>query len=196
MIDLIPRADCPRGAANIPFSQIPFFPEVLMRPKTMVILALLVFVVVAGWAGFARTARAQLDSADLRPGPLPSYTEAIDNFMDLLSKGKIDDALATIDFYKDQPEAKQIMRDRLIRLGTEQHRYFGYDIVSAQRFSPRLQSVSIIACYDVQPIVFHFDFYHPEAGGNQPWIIPGFSMSENVIEELKDVPVDYHPAAR
>ena len=167
-----------------------------MRSKATVILALLVLVILGGWIGFGRMARAQLESADLRSGTLPSYGPAIDNFMELLSKGKIDDALATIDFYKDQPDAKQIMRDRLIHLSTEQHRYFGYDVVSAQRFSPRLQSVSIIACYDVQPIVFHFDFYHPEAGGNQPWLIPGFSMSENVVEELKDVPVDYHPAAK
>jgi hypothetical protein len=167
-----------------------------MRSRATVIIAFLVLIVLIPWAGVSRTARAQQDSPDLHTGPLPSYAPAIDNFMDLLGKGKIDEALATIDFYKNQPDAKQVMRDRLIQLNAQQSHYYGYDVVAVQRFSSRLQSVSVVACYDLQPILFHFDFYHPEAGGNQPWIIPGFSMHEDVVEELKDVPVDYHPTGR
>jgi hypothetical protein len=164
-----------------------------MRSRTTIISAGVALILFCAWVGSTRTARAQQDPA---PAALASYSQAVDNIMDLLGKGRIDDALAAIDFYKTQPDAKQTMRDRLIALDARQSHYYGYDIVSVQRFSPRLQSVSVLACYDLQPVLFHFDFYHPESGGNQPWIIPGFSMHEDVVDQLKDVPVDYHPTAR
>lgn len=124
--------------------------------------------------------------------PQPGWTALVDRIMSQIGSGKIDDALATIDFMKDQPDARAALRQRLITISNaQQQHYYGYDVAAVQRFTNRLQIVSVMAYYGDQPFIFRFEFYHPQQREDQPWVIQALSLHPNVTEELKDVPVDY-----
>jgi hypothetical protein len=165
-----------------------------MRSTGKLIALLLALTIGASWLMGNRAVRAQEEAT--HNAAIPSYAPTIENIMDLLSRSRFDEALANIDYFKDQPDAKEAMRTRLIRLNTSQHHNYGFDIVAAQRFSPRMQTVTVLSYFDVQPIEFTFDLYHPEMRDDVAWSIAGFRMHENVVEDMKDVPVDYHPTVR
>jgi hypothetical protein len=74
----------------------------------------------------------------------------------------------------------------------QQQHYFGYDIAAVQRYTDRLQTVTVMAYYGDQPFLFRFEFYHPQQHEDQPWVIQAMSLHPNVTEELRDVPVEYY----
>jgi hypothetical protein len=155
-----------------------------MRPKVRLIVALLAVAIVAGAAVTVHSA----GQTTAQPG----WTGVVDRLMSQIGTGKIDDALATIDFLKDQPDARAALRERLIEItNAQQQRYYGYDVAAVQRFTDRLQTVSVLAYYGEQPLIFRFEFYRPQQREDQPWVIQSLSLHPNVTEELKDVPVDY-----
>jgi hypothetical protein len=122
----------------------------------------------------------------------PPATGTIDRVMAHIVAGRIDDALAAIDFLKEQPDTRAVLRDRLTRItNTQQQHCYGYDVAAVQRFSDRLQSVAVLAYYDQQPYLFRFELYHPQGKADEPWLIQELSIHPNVTEELKDTPVEY-----
>lgn len=131
-------------------------------------------------------------AAQPAPAAPPGWMGLVDRIMGQIGGGKIDEAMATIDFMKDQPDARAVLRDHLIRINNAQQQpFYGYDVAAVQRFTDRLQTVSVLAYYGEQPFIFRFEFYHPQQRAEQPWLIQSLSLHPNVTEELKDVPVDY-----
>jgi hypothetical protein len=116
---------------------------------------------------------------------------AIDRIMGLIGQGKVDDAM-TGDFLKDDPDARQAIRARLIALRDEQQHYYGYDIPAIQRVSPRLQTLWILAYYDEHPVLFRAQFYRPTGQASDPWKVLEFVVETTPSEALKEMPIDYY----
>jgi hypothetical protein len=157
-----------------------------MRRQNRIIAsgALFTAVVIMVVAGVTHSARSALQSSP--------YSNTIDRVMPQIVSGRIDDALAAIDFLKDQPDARATLRSRLVQISNvEQQKCYGYEIAAVQRFSDRLQSVLALVYYDQQPYLFRFELYHPQAKADDPWLIQGLSIHPNVLEELKDTPIEY-----
>jgi hypothetical protein len=129
------------------------------------------------------------------PAPPPQrespYGATIDRVMGQIVAGRIDEALAAIEFLKQQPDTRSALRDHLVELANTQQHLYGYDIAALQRFSDRLLTVSVLAYYEQQPILFRFELYRPQGRTDQPWLVQALSLHIDVMEELKDTPVDY-----
>src|SRR5438132_4433175 len=106
----------------------------------------------------ALTGGLRADSTD-RPPAAPAaadttYGGTIDRVMGQIVAGRIDEALGAIEFLKQQPDTRAALRDHLVQLANQQQHLYGYDIAAVQRFSERLQTVSVLAYYEQQPILF------------------------------------------
>jgi hypothetical protein len=124
-------------------------------------------------------------------GPSNGAPQAVDRVMSQIVVGRIDEALGAIDFLKQQPDVRTELRNRLTQLADQQQRLYGYDIAAVQRFSDRLETLSVLAYYDQQPILFKFELYRPQGHTDQPWLVQSMSIYIDVMEQLKDTPVDY-----
>jgi hypothetical protein len=123
-------------------------------------------------------------------GPSNGAPQAVDRIMSQIVVGRIDEALGAIDFLKQQPDVRTELRNHLAQLA-DQQRLYGYDIAAVQRFSDRLETLSVLAYYEQQPILFKFELYRPQGHTDQPWLVQSMSINIDVMEELKDTPVDY-----
>ncbi len=156
-----------------------------MSRKTVILTSLFAAIVLATWGARTRPARADVNLAN------PQIVPQIEKIMGLIGNGKIDDAIAAMDSFKDHPEEREGIRGRLIEIGNSQQKYNGFDVIATQRYSERLEGVWVLAYYDQAPLMFQFVLYHPSGRADQPWAITAFHLREDVLEELKDVPVDY-----
>jgi hypothetical protein len=148
--------------------------------KTITVAAAMLLVV--GLAIQARSAEETTRSAPLAD---------VERIMGLIGNGKIDEAMTGNDFLKNEPDGRQAIRAQLIGLRDSQQHYYGYDVAAVQRFSPRLQTVWVLAYYDQRPVLMHMQFYRPTGRADEGWTVLDFRLDENFAEVLKDVPVDY-----
>ena len=112
--------------------------------------------------------------------------------MNLIGQNKVDDATNMMDGLKNEPDARNAARDKLIHLRDEQGTYRGYDIAATQRFTPQFQTVDVMAYYDQQPVLLRFHFYRPQNNGT--WNVLGFqitTVTQEIVDILRDTPVDY-----
>jgi len=126
------------------------------------------------------------------PAGFPPPSEIISQMMSLIGQNKIDEATAMMDGLKDQPDARNIARDKLIHLRDEQGVYRGYDIAASQRFTGQFQIVDVMAYYDQQPVLMRFHFYRPQLTSG--WNVLGFQIQtsvQDITTILHDMPVDY-----
>lgn len=121
----------------------------------------------------------------------PPFADQVSRIMGSLGNGRIDDAMSSPTFLPDDPAARQNVRNKLLDLRNTQARYRGYDIVAVQRLSDRLQIASILAYFDTRPLLYKIQFYRPSGNTQDAWTVIGFKISDDVMAELKDVPVDY-----
>lgn len=119
------------------------------------------------------------------------FAPDVDRMMALLGSGQIDDAMSSPTFLRDDPGSRESVRSRLIDLRGTQAKYLGYDIVAIQRLSDRLQIGSVLAYYDVRPVLFKIHYYRASGRPEDPWTVLRFDVVDDVIAELKDVPTDY-----
>lgn len=120
--------------------------------------------------------------------------EVIDQTMNLIGQGRIDDAVAGMEGLKNQTELKQEARARLITLRDDQGQYHGYDIAAIQHLTGQFERIDVLAYYDDQPVLFRYHFYRPQVQNGGKWAILGFQISTSVAEIsdiLRDTPVDY-----
>ena len=119
------------------------------------------------------------------------FANDVDRIMGLLGNGQIDDVMASPNFLKDDPAARETVRGRLIDLRNTQAKYLGYDVVAVQRLSDRLQVASVLSYYDVRPVLFKVHFYKAAGRAEDAWTVIRFDIFDDVLTELKDVPTDY-----
>ena len=114
----------------------------------------------------------------------------VDKIMGLVGNGQIDQAVPLMDVLKNQPDLREDARTKLLRLRDGQlGTYRGYDIATTIRFSPRLQTLDVLAYYDQQPVLLRFEFYHPQASDAVPWSVLDFRVDTDVaaaIEVLRE----------
>jgi hypothetical protein len=151
----------------------------------------LVAVAVIALAAWIFASNRSIVAGDDSQPRIETPSDIVDQIMGLIGTNRIDDAIARNDFLKNTPDARETARGSLIHLRDELGTYRGYDIVAIHRFSPRLQTIHVLAYYDQQPIVLDFGFYNATGHDNGPWTIPFFHIASNAPEELKDVPMDY-----
>jgi hypothetical protein len=161
-----------------------------MRNKTLVYAAPLAAVGLIA-AMVMWKAEHAMAAAATPAGPSNGAPQAVDRIMSQIVVGRIDEALGGIDFLKQQPDVRTELRNRLTQLADQQQRLYGYDIAAVQRFSDRLETLSVLAYYEQQPILFKFELYRPQGHTDQPWLVQSMSINIDVMEELKDTPVDY-----
>ncbi len=126
------------------------------------------------------------------PAVVAPPLEVIDQMMNLIGQNQVDQATNMMDGLKNQPEMRNVARDKLIHLHDEQGVYHGYDVAATQRFTPQFQTVDVLAYYDQQPVMLRFHFYRPLKDGS--WNVLGFQITtsvQEISEILKDTPVDY-----
>ena len=130
---------------------------------------------------------------DAPAGPTAATpTEIIDQMMGLIGQNKVDDATNLMEGFRNQPDARNAARDKLIHLREEYGNYHGYDIAAFQKFTPQFQTADVMAYYEQEPILLRFHFYRPTVDG--PWNVLGFQIttsSQEITEILKETPVDY-----
>ena len=150
------RPNCDRLYGSVKWS--PLIPWRTLMQKVSA-LAVLIAVVSAGvLMSWQRPTHAQ--AQDVPAGFAPP-SEIIGQMMGLIGQNKIDEATAMMDGLKDQPDARNAARDKLIRLRDELGAYRGYDIAASQRFTSQFQIVDVMAYYDQQPVLMRFHFYRP-----------------------------------
>ena len=154
-----------------------------MSHRSKLTLSALLVALISAWTFKPSTAQD-------RPAP-SAYTTSIDRVMSNIVAGRIDEALAAIDFLKEQPDARAVLRQRLVTTANEQVHCYGYEITAVQSYSKHLHTVWVLGYYEQQPMLFRFEFYRPQAREDKPWVIQGLSLYPNVTEELKETPVDY-----
>jgi hypothetical protein len=144
--------------------------------------------------GFASRGRSADDQPRTGGAANTSYFDSIDQVMDKLTTGRVDDVTASVESLKSDPAERDAVREKLVNLRNQQGRFLGYDLVSIQRFSDRLQRVDVLAFYERQPALFRFDVYHASGNDDDAWSILDVHVEDTLpdaLEEMKDVPVDY-----
>jgi len=137
------------------------------------------------------TSRAQ-DSAPVVAVATP--TEVVDQIMTQIGQNQIDDAVSLMEGLKDQPELRQAARESLVHVRETEGTYRGYDVASIQRFSPRFQTMKVLAYYDDQPVLLRIHFYRPQKQDGVKWLVLSFHVITELpemTEMLKDTPIDY-----
>jgi hypothetical protein len=131
---------------------------------------------------------------DTPPAVLATPSDVISQIMSLVGQSRIDEAIALMDGFKNQPELREAARTGLLHLREEDGTYRGYDIAAVQKFTGQFQTDDVMAYYDEQPVLFRFHFYRPQTQDNTKWVVLGFQVSttqQEITEVLKDTPAEY-----
>jgi hypothetical protein len=159
-----------------------------LKPIPTACLLLAVGLILATFA--LRPTKAQ----DVPPQQLAAPTEVIDQVMNLIAQGRIDDGVALMEGVRSDPDLRQATRSRLSRLHAELGDYHGYDIASTQRFTNQFEVVDVMANYEQQPVLLRFTFYRPQNQDGVKWVVLGFQINTalpEIADILKDTPVEY-----
>ena len=121
--------------------------------------------------------------------PAAGPARAVDKIMAFIGNNQIDDAVGQMDGVKDNADQKAAVRGALLNVRDVPHlgAYHTYDVAAVVRYSPHLQTLDVLACYDLQPILYRFQYYQPS--DNVAWQVLDLRVDANLTtatETLRD----------
>jgi hypothetical protein len=121
--------------------------------------------------------------------PAGGPSQVLSKVMASIGSNQVDDAVAQMDGLKDNGAEKDGVRAALLAVRDVPHlgAYHGYDVPAVVHYSARLQTLDVLAYYDLQPVLYRFEYYQPS--DNAAWQVLDLRVDwglTTAMETLRD----------